>query len=95
MHMIHTTTAPICKEISDWSLLQTDVCMSVALAKRSEFINQAHRLGDLVRFGRLSVADAADTLQEAATYNQLCFEYGTDQIQDIMAQALGFEAAAA
>ena len=92
--MKHSTFAPICKSSLDWDPLQTDVCITIALAKRDEFINQAHRLSELVRLQVLSIADAADTLQEAASYNSLTFEYGTDQIQQIMAQALGFEAAA-
>ena len=93
--MIHSTSAPICKTSFDWDdPLQTDVCITIALAKRDEFINQAHRLSELVKLRLLSVTDAADMLHEAATYNSLSFEYGTDHIQEIMAQALGFKAAA-
>ena len=74
--------------------MQTSVCITVALAKRDEFINQANRVGELVRLRLLTVADAADILHEAAVYNALTAEYGTDHIQQIMAQALAFEAAA-
>lgn len=71
----------------NWTPLQTDVCMSVALAKRDAFIAEAQRVTELVRLGLLKKPDAADTLHEAAIYNQLYFEYGADHIQQIMAAA--------
>jgi len=72
----------------NWTPLQTEVCMSIALAKLDAFIAESYRVGDLVRLGLLQRADAADTLHEAATYNELYFEYGRDRIQGIMADAL-------
>jgi len=72
-----------------WNPLQTEICMSVALAKRDAFIAEAERVADLVRLGLLTKPEAADTLHEAATYNQLYFEYGTDHIQEIMAATIG------
>jgi len=72
----------------DWTPLQTDICMSVALAKRDAFIAKAERVAELVRLCLLTKADAADTLHEAAMYNQLYFEYGADHIQGIMARAI-------
>jgi hypothetical protein len=60
----------------DWTPLQTDICMSVA------------RVAELVRLCLITKADAADTLHEAAIYNQLYFEYGADHIQGIMARAI-------
>jgi hypothetical protein len=74
----------------NWSPLQIEVCMSVAMAKRDAFIAEAYRIGDLVRLRVLDRATAADTLHEAATYNELYFEYGRDEIQEIMASALDF-----
>jgi hypothetical protein len=78
----------------NWTPLQTDICMSVALAKRDAFINESQRIADLVRLKVLPKPVAADYLHEAAIYNSLYFEYGTDHIQEIMAVALGSEAAA-
>ena len=72
----------------NWSPLQVEVCMSIAMAKRDAFIAEAYHIGDLVRLKVLDRATAADTLHEAATYNQLYYEYGRDHIQEIMANAL-------
>jgi hypothetical protein len=92
--MIDSIYEPNCKDISDWTPLQADVCMSIANAKYETFIFEAGRLAKLVRARILSGADAADYLHEAANYNQLYFEYGVDQIQAIMARMLSLEAAA-
>jgi hypothetical protein len=78
----------------NWTALQTDICMSVALAKRDAFIAEAERVAELVRLGLLTKPAAADTLHEAAIYNQLYFEYGADHIQAIMAATIGSGAAA-
>ena len=72
----------------NWSPLQIEVCMSVAMAKRDAFIAEAYRIGDLVRLKVLDRATAADTLHEAATYNELYFEYGREHIQQLMANAM-------
>jgi hypothetical protein len=77
-----------------WTPLQADVCMGVARAKLDRFMDQAERLAELVRVRVLPKAVAADYLHQTAIYNQLYFEYGADHIQEIMAQALGSEAAA-
>jgi hypothetical protein len=77
----------------DWTPLQADICMSVAVAKRDAFICESRRLADLVRLKVLPRAVAADYLHEAAVYNSLFFEYGCDHIQEIMAVA--FEGGAA
>jgi hypothetical protein len=77
----------------NWTPLQADVCMTIALAKRDAFIDEAYRLAELVRLRVLPRAVAADYLHEAAVYNSLSFEYGADHIQGIMASA--FEEAAA
>lgn len=73
----------------NWTPLHADVCMSVALAKRDAFIAEAQRVAELVRLGLLAKAVAVDMLHETAIYNSLYFEYGTDQIQEIMAHAFG------
>jgi hypothetical protein len=78
----------------NWTPLQADICMSVALAKRDVFIGASQYVAELVRLGLLSRAAGADTLHEAAIYNQLYFEYGRDHIQEIMAVAFNSEAAA-
>jgi len=72
----------------NWTPLQVEVCMGIAMAKRDAFIAEAHRVSDLVRLKLLDRATAADTLHEAAVYNQLYYEYGQDHIQAIMANAL-------
>ena len=77
-----------------WTALQTEICMTVALAKRDTFIEEAHRAAEFVRLGFITRAVAADYLHEAAIYNQLCFEYGADAIQAIVAAAFNSEAAA-
>ena len=70
-----------------WTKLQAEVCMTIANAKFYAFVAEAERMAEFVRLGFLSRATAADYLQEAAVYNSLCFEYGTDHIQAIMATA--------
>jgi hypothetical protein len=77
-----------------WTALQTEICMNVALAKRDAFVAEVQRMAEFVRLGFLTRAAAADYLHEAAIYNQLYFEYGTDQIQKIVAAAFESEAAA-
>jgi hypothetical protein len=76
-----------------WTVLQTEICMNVATAKREAFIAEAVRMAEYVRLKIISRAMAADYLREAAIYNQLIFEYGEDDIQAIMSVALS-EAAA-
>ncbi len=76
-----------------WTALQAEVCMNVANAKFNAFVVEAYRLAEFVRLGLLSRATAADYLYEAAVYNQLNFEYGTDAIQAIIADAFKCEAA--
>ena len=76
-----------------WTALQTEICMNVALAKLCAFTTEAERAAEFVRLGFITRAMAADYLQVAAVYNQLTFEYGTDTIQTLMANALS-EAAA-
>jgi len=73
---------------SRWSALQTEICMNIALAKRYAFIAEADRAAELVRLGFISRVMAADYLHIAAFYNQLTIEYGTDAIQEIIADAL-------
>jgi hypothetical protein len=75
-----------------WTKLQSEICMSVALAKRNAFISEAQRMGEFVRLGFITRATAADYLHEAAVYNSLIFEYGENAVQAIVAAA--FEAAA-
>lgn len=86
---------PNCKDIRDWTPLQTDICMSIANAKYYTFIDEAGRLAKLIRARMLSAADAADCLHEAANYNALYMEYGVDQIQGVMAEMFGLDEAAA
>jgi hypothetical protein len=78
---------------TNWTALQTEICMSVALAKRDAFIAEAQRVGEFVRLGFITRAVAADYLHEAALYNSLIFEYGADAVQAIMSAALESEAA--
>ena len=81
-------------ETVEWTALQAEICMNVALAKRDAFIAEAQRAADYVRRGFLPRAVAADYLQEAANYNSLCVEYGVDDIQQIIASAFDGEATA-
>jgi hypothetical protein len=76
-----------------WTALQTEVCMNVANAKYYAFIEEATRAAEFVRLGFVSRATAADYLHGTAIHNHLYFEYGTDRIQKIMAEALEGEAA--
>ena len=77
-----------------WTALQTELCMSIALAKRDAFAAEAERAAEFVRLGFITRATAADYLHEAAIYNQLIFEYGADAIQAIVAAAFDSEVAA-
>ena len=81
-------------DVEKWTPLQADVCMNVALAKLDRFMDQADRLAELVRVRVLPKPVAADYLHQTAIYNSLYFEYGVDRVEEIMAQALGSEAAA-
>jgi len=76
-----------------WTALQTEICMNVANAKFYAFVAEAERMAEFKRLGFVTRATAADYLHETAVYNQLYFEYGTDRIQKIMAEALESEAA--
>ena len=73
----------------NWSPLQIEICMSVALAKRDAFIAACYQVGDMARLGVITKAVAADVLNETALYNGLYFEYGRDDIQRLMSNALG------
>ncbi len=66
--------------------------MSVANAKLYAFEAEAMRVAEWVRLG-FRDARAADYLHVTAIYNQLYFEYGTDRVQKIMADALESRAA--
>jgi hypothetical protein len=79
--------------IANWDALQTEVCMNVANAKFYAFAAECDRVAEFYRLGFVNRATAADYMHEAATYNQLYFEYGADRIQKIMAEALKREAA--
>ena len=81
------------REITEWSPLHLRLTITVANAKYEAFAEMAVYAGELVELGVLGKIEAADLLQEVAIYNQLSFEYGTDRIQKIMADALS-EAAA-
>lgn len=72
----------------NWTALQAQTCMNVANAKIYAFGVEAERLAEFVRLGLITRAIAADYLNTAAAYNQLYFEYGTDRIQRVMADAL-------
>ena len=78
----------------NWTELQTEICLNVANAKYHAFIAEAQRVAEFVRLGFIARAVAADYLHEAAIYNQLAFEYGTDAIQAIMSAAFDSEIAA-
>ncbi|MDN4982243.1 hypothetical protein QY049_03255 [Bradyrhizobium sp. WYCCWR 13022] len=75
-------------DICEWSPLHVRYVMSVANAKFFAFADAANDIGELVHLGLLSRPEAADLLQEIATYNQLTFEYGQDRIQKVMAEGL-------
>ncbi len=76
---------------AQWTPLQTDVTMAVALAKFRAFEDQAYRVGDMVRLGLIKRVEASDLLHGAANYNSLVFEYGPDRIQQIIAAGLEAE----
>jgi hypothetical protein len=73
---------------TNWTALQTELCMAVANAKYHAFVAEAGRLAEFLRLGFVNRATAADYLHQTAIYNQLFAEYGTDRIQAIMAEAL-------
>ena len=79
---------------TSWTALQTEICMSVALAKLDAFMAEAERMAEFARLGFVTRAVAGDYLHEAAIYNQLYFEYGTDHIQGIISAAFASEAIA-
>lgn len=78
---------------TQWTKLQTEICMKIARGKLDAFSSEAQRLAALVRVGLLTRTIAAEYLQEAAVYNALVYEYGLDLVQAIMADALESEAA--
>jgi hypothetical protein len=80
--------------IDDWTALQAEICMNVANAKYYAFADEAAKLAHWVRLGVVKKQIAADYLHESAVYNQLYFEYGTDKIQGIIANAFTSEAIA-
>lgn len=80
--------------IEQWTALQAEICMNVANAKFHAFVDEADRLAYWVRLGVVKKQVAADYLHESAVYNQLYFEYGTDEIQGIIAAAFASEAIA-
>jgi hypothetical protein len=73
---------------AQWSTLQTEVCLNIANAKVHAFFAEAEHVAELVRFGLLDRAAAADHLHTAAIFNQLYIEYGVEAIQKIMADAI-------
>ena len=79
--------------IDQWTALQTEICMNVANAKFYAFADEAAKMAHWVRLGVVQKQVAADYLHETAVYNQLYFEYGTDKIQRIVADAFASEAA--
>ncbi|MEY9157330.1 hypothetical protein [Bradyrhizobium japonicum] len=81
------------RDICEWSPLHVRLNMAVANAKFYAFAEAANDIGELVWLGLLSKPDAADLLQQVATYNQLPFEYGSDRIQRIMADGLSLREA--
>jgi hypothetical protein len=84
--MTLSLNADPCK-ITQWTALQTEICMNVANAKFFAFVDEAERVADFVRLGILDRHRAVECLHEAAIYNSLIFEYGADRIQAIMSEA--------
>jgi hypothetical protein len=78
---------------TEWTALQSSVCMTIANAKFYAFIAEAERMAEFVRLGLLTRATAADVLHTAAVYNALCAEYGTDRLQKIITTAFDCEVA--
>ena len=76
-----------------WTALQTEITMNVANAKWWAFVGECDRAAEFVRLGLITRTIAADYLHNAATYNALLYEYGTDRVQKVMANALQSEAA--
>lgn len=76
-----------------WTNLQTEIVMNVANAKLDAFAAECERAAEFVRLGFITRSTAADYLHVTACYNQLYFEYGADQVQQIMAEALESRAA--
>ncbi|MGX1321814.1 hypothetical protein AB7M17_005267 [Bradyrhizobium sp. USDA 377] len=73
---------------AQWSTLQTEICAAIASAKFYAFVAEAERVAELVRFGLMSRAAAADHLHTAAIYNELYFEHGIETIQTVMVAAM-------
>ena len=80
-------------DVKGWTQLQAEICMNVANAKFCAFMAECEQAAEYVRLGFVTRTAAADYLHVAAVYNQLYFEYGADQIQQIMADALESRAA--
>jgi hypothetical protein len=68
--------------------LRLDVRQAVALAKITEFENQAYRLGHVIATGLLNRTSAADLLLNVAECNGLVREHGDDFIHDIIVSGL-------
>jgi hypothetical protein len=68
--------------------LLRDVKRCIALAKITEFENQAFRLGDFVNVKLLPAAKASEILYDAALANGLVREHGDEIIQSIMAAGM-------
>ena len=81
-------------EQATWTKLQAEVCMNVANAKYFAFVGECERMVEFMRLGFVNRPTAADYLHQTAIYNQLYFEYGTDEIQGIIAAAFASEAIA-
>jgi hypothetical protein len=79
-------------DMTKWTKLQTEIAINIANAKYQAFIVEAERMAEFARLGFITRTTAADYLHEAAVYNSLIFEYGTDRIQAVVAEA--FEVAA-
>jgi hypothetical protein len=76
-----------------WTALQTEITMSIANAKWWAFVAECDRVAEFVRLGLITGTTAADYLHSAAIYNALPYEYSTDRVQKVMADALASEAA--
>jgi hypothetical protein len=66
----------------------------VANARIEAFEDQAYHFGELVQLGLISRGDAAEVLECCAIYNQLPFEYGQEQVQQIIANGLNLKVVA-
>jgi hypothetical protein len=83
------------RDVTEWSPLQVRMTMAVANAKYIAFAEAAYDVGELIRLGLMNRSQGADLLQEIAIYNQLPFEYGQDRIQQLMAEGIALQEAAA